>query len=171
MKNTMLFICLICVGVCLSISFVGKAQQHYPSEYWIDEFWGAEAWAFGLGFLGMAQTGRGIMNNSDYDENDYEGNHFRAAIWHGTRAIGAGIGAMLVGAEKNVKGNVFLAYALPVVYFAIPDIAYDLLCKKEPSEAVCDLLNSVIYLTTYIPFVPAVLAVVGYNIGATMVLQ
>jgi hypothetical protein len=74
------------------------------------------------------------------------------------RALGASIGVMTYGSSVGVEGNIWGTFVATGVWFAVTT----LLPSFFP-----DTLDGLLSLGI-IPGIPAVLATIGYNIGATM---
>jgi len=158
---------IACAIICLAHVVDGQAQT--AAHYWADEFYGAEQGAFNFGTIGfLSNLGmfRGLANYDGDPDELWRQDRFTRWFWHSTRTVGAGVGAVLTGGSKGVNGNVFMAFALPTIYFAMVDGIDEWLCPMAKKEGFCLEMKKLVNFVTYAPVMPAFFATVGFNIGA-----
>lgn len=132
----------------------------------VKEFFFAELGAviFGLfGFFGGAALFIGGVFNSALG----------VFVWGASRAIGASVGISFFGGKSGIQGNTVMAYSLPAILLSILPITTLLLESEFPGAALEDVIWIFGYASynrftplsiLYVAFIPALLAVVGYNL-------
>jgi len=152
-------------GVVVAAVIIGAqgwaapAMATQPSDYYLSEFVTAEIGAIAGGFLGL-MTGWAVAQGAGLaDKAFYEWPAGWTGGWSMGRSLGASVGVTWNGESWGVQGNVLMAYLLPGVMLSV-----------FPIVGLLHLADSNLIFTAipHLPFVPAALAVIGYNIGAKM---
>lgn len=149
----------------LAWTCIAPAQAKQPVGSYLAEFWAAEGFAFLGGLVGWSWGGELDKNcyrsflSGTYEEYQCE---LETLVWMNGRTIGAIAGVWLAGSSAGVQGNIWGLVLLPGLGLVASLLA-------DHSETL-DLPEFITKLLTfsYAPFVPAALATIGYNIGATM---
>lgn len=168
---------LVIVALSLSsMEVVVHAEEQrppQPEDFWVTEFWGGEIGAILGGVIGFYIE----ENYWDWDqlyrwlygrENPCRGYFKRGVLFcpydrgqllpfHFGRALGASTGVVLTGLQAGVDGNILGAYLATGLWFAASSY---LILIESPMEEF--------HVLWIMPYVPAFLATVGYNIGAKM---
>jgi len=139
-----------------ALGWSAPAMAKQPSDYYDEEFWYAEIGAFLGGFVGLGGAFSGTWQGQ--------------WTWGMMRALGAGLGVFSAGEIYNVQGNVVMAFILPGILLTIHP-AFGMLSieslhlKIFASAGITFSLNGLLGMP-YVPLMPAVLAVIGFNMGA-----
>ena len=145
-----------------SLGWSELAMAEQPADYYGSEFWFAEFGAFFGGFVGYFAASEsgfcsgGIHSNSFFFSWDI----CPMLFWDTGRALGAGLGVTFTGLNYGVEGNVLMAHLLPLVSLTGTALLKYTVPRLDPLAPLFALIH--------LPGVPALLATIGYNIGAKM---
>ena len=144
-----------------SLGWTAPAMAKQPSDYYLAEFvpaeFGAIAGGVIAGFASFSLTGLiWVVDGKEFY--DYQRWALVLGGWGMGRAFGAGLGATWTGESYGIQGNVIMAYLLPGVSLVVLPISWFL--------GFLEASNINPLAIPHLPLVPAVLAVIGFNMGA-----
>lgn len=160
MRRIYLWVVLVVTVLSVTnLSTIAQEESPQPSDYWVAEFLIGEIGAILGGSLGLSiydaywdHIFRWLYNREPCSGYLKRGFLFCPDDWGETfllnlgRALGASTGVVLTGLLVGVEGNILGAYLATGLWFAA--------CNRNSCWII--------------PFVPAFVAIVGYNIGAKM---